>query len=337
MTVVDGVRLVSNSELQTHSDCPRKWWLAWHRGLRPAHVSFASAAAIGGRYHEALAAIYDVEPSDPLRALATAQERDRHLHALARQDVYTEEELSDWTFEDDKLTKAFALETAMVTGYVRWLEDTGADAHLEIVGSELYVEVDFFELGGVIPNWDDLPIKLIGRLDARVLNLLNNSIMFIDHKSVGTFIDLTLYLNQQMLHYHLIQRHLSRAAGQPRPIGAIYNMARKVLRTRASKPPYYERRTITHSDIEIDNYRQQVAGRISRIIDAERDLSRGEDHHFVVPARPSRDCSWKCPFLKVCRMHDDGSRVEAAVEDLYQVGNPLSYYGGREKGGEEVA
>ncbi len=74
-----------------------------------------------------------------------------------------------------------------------------------------------------------------------------------------------------------------------------------------------------------------LIGTLIQIERAEQMLSVGADHHIECPPRPSRDCLWKCPFLKICPMFDDGSRVEAAIEEHYEVRNPLDYYGGQEK------
>jgi hypothetical protein len=336
VTIVNGVRLISNSEVQTFKDCPRKWWLAWHRGLVQKRESPVGAASTGQRYHAAVAELYvpDGEtPGDPLAKLD-----ELHAETLAALPDHVEDgggALGDKLTDNDqhaKLLKAFDLERAMVEGYLQWLEQTGADAQLEVIAAETYVEADFpAHRPGFAPNY----VKLIGKLDARTRNRVTGGIRFIDHKTVGSLFDPMLKLNQQMLHYHLIE-DLTRDPGTPRCEGALYNMARKVKRTRAATPPFYGRVPIPHNDWELQNYAQQLRGTIAKMVQAEIELSAGTDHHYAVPSRPSRDCSWKCPFFKICHMFDDGSRVEAAVENLYEVRDPLSYYGGREKGGDSI-
>ena len=332
MTIVDGVRLLSNSEVQTFKDCPRKWWLAWHRGLTPKRESPVGAAATGSRYHAAVAELYVPDgqtPGDPLTKLD-----ELHREALAALPDRVEDgwgALGDKLTDNDqhaKLLKAFDLERAMVEGYLQWLEQTGADAQLEVIAAETYVEANFFQISGQ-PR-----VKLIGKLDARVRNRVTGGIRFIDHKTVGSLFDPMLKLNQQMLHYHLIE-DLTREPGTARAEGALYSMARKVKRTRASTPPYFAREPIPHNDLELQNYAQQLRGMIAKMVQAENELATGTVHQYAVPSRPSRDCAWKCSFFKICHMFDDGSRVEAAVENLYEVRDPLSYYGGREKGSDD--
>lgn len=331
MTIINGVRLISNSEVQTFKDCSRKWWLAWHRGLVQRRESPVGAAPTGQRYHAAVAELYvpDGEtPGDPLTKLD-----ELHREALAALPDHVEDgggALGDKLTDNDqhaKLLKAFDLERAMVEGYLQWLEQTGADAQLEVIAAETYVEANFL-------GWRE-PTRLIGKLDARVRNRVTGAIRFIDHKSVGSLFDPLLRINQQMLHYHIIEDK-TRAHDEPRCEGALYNMARKVKRTRASTPPYFGRTLIDHNSLELQNYEHQLRGVIDKMILAEEELNEGTIHQYAVPSRPSRDCSWKCPFFKICHMFDDGSRVEAAVENLYEVRDPLSYYGGREKGGDSV-
>lgn len=329
MTVVNGVRLVSNSEVQTFKDCPRKWWLAWHRGLVPVRESPVSAAATGSRYHAAVAELYVPDgrtPGDPLAKLDELHQETLSAF-LARDEPATAAEVDFEVEQHDKLHKAFDLERAMVEGYLQWLEETGADAQLEVIAPEMYVEAD-------VSHWFSQPTKLIGKLDARTRNRVTGGIRFIDHKSVGSLFDPLLHINQQMLHYHVIER-LVTPEGEPRCEGALYNMARKVKRTARATPPFFARVCIDHNIHELTNYQSQLRSVIDAMVRAEEKLNDGIKHQYAVPSRPNRDCAWKCPFLKICRMFDDGSRVEDAIEGLYEVRDPLEYYGGREKAGEE--
>lgn len=335
MTIVDGVRLVSNSEVQTFSDCKRRWWLAWYRGLTPRVQRVDGPASTGTRIHAALASYYvpDGEtPANPLQTLQRVQNED--MEALNAQSNTWDEDEGELvvtrhgsTVERIRadLLNSFDLEHAMIEGYVQWLEETGADDDLEVIASEAYVEATLFEdsaFGG--------HVKLIGKLDARVRSRTTGRRKFIDHKTVGSLHDPILGLNQQMIHYQVIE-FLNTEEGEARCDGALYNMLRKVKRTRASKPPYFDRVPIDHNIYEIESHLERMRHFLWQVDFAESDMEHGGDHRYVVPPRPSRDCVWKCEFFKICRMFDDGSRVEDAVRDLYEKKDPLSYYGGREK------
>lgn len=336
MTVVEGVRLMSNSEVQTHKDCPRKWWLAWHRGLKPKQRKVSSASSTGTRIHVALAALYspNATTASATRALIDVQrddqnEIDRQLSA-AQFHENGDELISGLNGDYDKLLKAFDLEHAMLEGYLEWVEETGVDQHLEMLSVEQRIEVDFCDADTAAARDWRFPVRLLAKLDARVRNALTGAIKFIDHKTVGSLHDPTLGINQQMLHYHVVEE-LAGAPGTPRAEGALYNMLRKVKRTRASRPPYYARIPVDHNRFELVNYIAQLVGAISRIEFAEATLeAHPESHHAIVPPRPSRDCVWKCDFFKICRMFDDGSRVESAIDEYYEVGDPLAYYDSEE-------
>jgi hypothetical protein len=97
-------------------------------------------------------------------------------------------------------------------------------------------------------------------------------------------------------------------------------------------PPFYTRIPIDHNKFELDGYKRQLRGVIAQIEQVEDDLEDAGTwaHQSIVPPRPSRDCTWKCDFFKVCRMFDDGSRVEAAIEEHYVADDPLTYYDTKE-------
>lgn len=340
MTVVDGVRLASNSEVQTHKDCPRKWWLAWHRGLKPKRRQVSGASSTGTRIHVALAALYSPNGTsyDATRALAKAQSDDQveiGRQVTAAQFAENGDELiSELNGEVDKLIKSFDLEHAMLDGYLEWIEESGVDQHIEVVSVEQKIEVDLFSESDARGRGWRYPVRLIAKLDARVRNTLTGALKFIDHKTVGTLHDPVLGINQQMLHYHVIDMK-STPPELPRAEGALYNMLRKVKRTRAANPPFYARVPIDHNHHELSGYIRQLTGVIDQLERAETVLEEtsGPNHQRAVPSRPSRDCVWKCEFFKICRMFDDGSRVEAAIEEHYEVGDPLAYYDSEETSG----
>jgi hypothetical protein len=62
--------------------------------------------------------------------------------------------------------------------------------------------------------------------------------------------------------------------------------------------------------------------RITGIMDdmdrVTRQLQAGVDHRKVAYPNPMPDrCAWDCPFVQVCPLFDDGSRVDAALEANY--------------------
>ena len=323
MTVVNGYRLVSNSEIQTYKKCRRRWYLSWYLGLAPRYRNVQGVRSTGTRLHVGLEARY--QPGKPaplsvvLAALRAAQAEDL---ASAQAQPFPDGDLLK------KLSRDFELEQIMLTGYLEWLEEEGADANLEVISSEAYVEA---EIPGVAGNTDVPPVKVIGKLDTRVMDVRTGRRAFIDHKSVSTFKVPMLGQNQQILHYELLE-FLSLPDADSRCDAAYYNMLRRVRRSAKAIPPFYKRVEVRHNQHELRAYEQHLVGTVTDIQNTERALR--EDRKMlplVAYPTPSRDCDWQCDFQQVCRMFDDGSRVQAALDERFEKVNPLDYYQGKER------
>lgn len=306
---------VTNGELQTFKDCERRWYLSDYLQLGLAREKVLGTAAIGIRYHKALAAWYQPVPGDPWDTFNQGVVEDR-------------QKLEDTKASDQDL-KNFELETdlvrAMIEGYFQWIEETSVDAGLRVIAPEAVHAVN--------PHFPEHPnVQLLAKLDTEVENELDNSRAFIDHKSVGNFQDAikTLQLDEQMLHYNLI-RYLEiveqNLQAEVRTAGAIYNMARRVKRTHQAMPPFYGRETVNHNLEQLRSYWLRVKGTVTKIQQVRDQLLAGADHREVAPPRPERDCSWKCEFFTLCPMmdHSPAGAVDYMREQLVRV-NPLKRY-----------
>jgi Zierdtviridae exonuclease len=317
-------RYVSNSELQTWKRCRRKWWLGWFRGLKLRAESPVGARQVGDRCHRALKGHY--VPGGPTKP-------DQMLDELERLIVLDRTALGDVDPETRKRFEQEAdLERAMLEGYVEWLAETGADADYEVIAPETYLEAWIPEPDGV----DGRSVAIIGKLDVRLRRRSDGARLFMDHKTVGDLRTptLTLALDEQMLHYHLLEL-LNLPDDGVRAAGALYNMLKRSKRTDRARPPFYQRVEVQHNDHELESYRRRVAGEIADIFETEENLDRGGDHRWAAYPSPRRDCTWDCIFFAVCPMFDDGSRAEAMLEQLYVKTDPLEYYIDRQIGGTE--
>lgn len=313
----DGWR-VSNSEIQTYKECRRKWWLTWYRGLSNKEENFSALRNSGDRVHRALMAWYVAEGQireDPRDALERAITDDRTLmHANGR--IPHEEELK-------KFAAITSVERAMVEGYIEWIEENGIDSELTVIAPETYLEVPFEHENLTSTQ----PVYLVGKIDVRVKRNTDNARLFIDHKTVSEVKTPTLMLpmNEQMLHYHLLE-WLGTKEGEERCDGALYNMLRRVKRTGTAKPPFFARESVTHNEHELESYKQRVIGVINSIDDTKFKLASGVDPLNVVYPTPTDKCLWKCPHVHICTMFDDGSRAEDAITEYYDIIDPLDYY-----------
>lgn len=312
MTVVDGYRLVSNSEVQNFKQCRRKWWLAWHRGLTPQRVEFTGVRSIGTRNHLALSMYYtpgyvgSVHPVVAHEQIA-AQE-------LARFDA------QPYTNPDTRstLVKNLTLESIMLAGYMQWVVETGADADLEIISSETFLSHEIRS-----------GVKIIGKVDLRTRDRYTGRRRFMDHKNVQVFVDpQTLRQNEQFLHYELLE---ALSGETERCEGGIYNQLRRSKRTARAQPPFYHRESVTHNSYDLASYQARLLGVIAEIERAQDALDSGVSHQSVAYPSPRPSCAWQCMFARICPLFDDGSRVEDAIAAQFVTSNPLDYYGGSER------
>lgn len=310
---------ISNSEIQTWKGCNRKWYLTYYLelGVRREEGSPTGARELGTRVHVALHAMF-VEGANPLTVLSEVYAEDIEFFEKIGRD---EDAINDLKKEHD-------LAKAMIEGFLDWLSETGIDEEYELVGAETVVEVP-----SAVPN-----IHLRGKLDQRWVRKSDGARLFRDFKTVGNFVEpqKLLPLDEQMKFYHLLEYLDAMAqtgqAPQWRTDGGMYTMLRKVKRTVTAKPPFYMQVEVGHNTEELRSMYLRVHKTIREILEARFALEEGGDHRYVVPPRPSRDCTWMCDFLPVCPMMDDGSNWRAMLDEYYTHVDPHDRYKAQDEG-----
>lgn len=302
-------RVFTNSEMQTFKDCRRKWWLGWYRRLRPSPETqkLVSAAELGTTVHKALATHYS--PTDTRDPLEVVSELTEEAMAAVQSRGGSEADV-------DEASNQGELAYIIMEGYLDWLEETGADQGLEVIAEEQVVRVP-------LPGFDD--VDLAGRLDLRVTRELDGARLFVDHKTVGQFSQMTktLHLDEQMLLYTVLE-----ALQDERIVdGGIYNMLRKVKRTERAQPPFYKREEVRHNPRVLKSFWQRLWGTVWDILRVEKMLDEGADPLVVAYPRPSKDCSWKCEFFDVCYNLDDiPEAAEQMLGSMFTAADPLDRY-----------
>jgi len=317
LSLRDGVRRYSNSEIQTFKRCLLKWYMGYYLRYTPRFQSPVGARAIGDRLHRALRWHYHpdlTQRRDVRDALEQIIKID--THALTEHHAPDIVPLSLET----KFRQEADLERVMVAGYVEWLAETGADAEFIVTGAEEYVEVPLELPDGTV-------VRLVGRLDARMRRIGDGALLFMDHKSVGGFDGPTrvLTLNEQMKTYLVIETLLNHDP-DVRVDGAIFNMLRRSKRTPTARPPFYMRVEVRHNVVSIGNFTRQLQTVITRIEEVRRALDEGTHFRQVIYPTPAQDCTWSCDFLPLDTLIDDGSHWEAMAQTFFQVGDPTGYY-----------
>jgi len=302
---------ISNSEIQTWKDCRRKWWFTYYRRLQPKEKKYTGALALGSRIHEALDQYYTTD-TPLLEAHAKLVEQEK-------QDLLAEFK------EVEELEKEAELGNIMLEGYLQWVEENGIDAELEMISTEETISMPMFE-GDV---------ELQGKLDMRVRRKGDGVRMSRDFKTVGgslaDFANLAP-MNEQILTYMLLE-HNQNKEGE-RSEGGLFTMLKKVRRSAAARPPFYDQIEVRHNVFTLRSFWDRIHGSVADIMRARTALDEGESPAFHVYPRPSRDCKWKCQFFTVCTLVDDGSAAEQAIEEMYEVADPYAYYGDDKKGSE---
>ncbi len=147
------------------------------------------------------------------------------------------------------------------------------------------------------------------------------------HNTSANFNDLmkTAQMNEQFLTYMILEA--LQKGEMERVEGAIITALKKVKRTASARPPFYSQVEVQHNVFTLRNYAKRLDGELTDIVEMWRALEEGADPQVVAYPHPTRDCSWKCEFQAVCPMFDDGSAVERALHDQFEVGSAFDYYG----------
>lgn len=278
-------RHVNQSELTTYLRCRRKWDWQYVKGLESP--GYQTNLATGSAVHAGLQAHYKDE--DPFAAITAYW-------------LPVVEGISPDDPNMAQVAKDVKLSNIMMEGYLEWLLDSNEDAGYTPIAIEEKVEML------LTPD-----ITLHGTLDLVQMDGDGN-MWLIDHKTTNAFgvlVDRRMQLNFQLLTYALLCQDFF---GKP-PTGAKLNMLRKVQRTAASKPPFYQRETVHFNQHQLDNHKRHLLAILNDLDGTEAEIRSGND--AVAWPVVDGDCTWKCPFLSVCAFADDGSDIEGALNDLY--------------------
>lgn len=313
---------ISNSEIQTFKSCRRRWFLGNYLGLTLNERSEVGPLPLGTRIHDSLEQYYlsmmgkgeIVNPVDVYNRL----QREDNLRFLETQESTQDDKIKKFNDESE-------LGRIMLEGYMDWMDEENPDADLEVVGAET-------KLGYVLEGFDNR-VELIGKVDLQVRRLEDGSRATLDHKSALQFTDYHKYAHQseQLMMYTMLQR-LDESFDGSRIDGGIYNLLKKVKRSARAQPPFYERIDVRFNQKTMDAFWIRTLGTIRDIMAVRDALDNGADHRYVAYPTPTMD--WKTgssPFFPVYSMIDDGSNVEAYLEDHFHQHNPNARYEVTEK------
>jgi PD-(D/E)XK nuclease superfamily len=289
-------RFIRQSEIRAFKNCPRSWLMSYK--LNGAGYEFVPTDApqsgqrdIGTIVHEALHALY--LGKDPTGCINVRKAR----HVLEQGN----EPLSkEWL-------ATYKLATIMVEGYVEWLGKSGADAGEQTLHLEKAIQIPLGEILG-----DE--VILTCQIDRIVFDTLSHEYIVEDNKTVQSLDQATetLQVDDQGLIYAIaVQAGLGIKVNRFR-----HNMLRKVQRSAKATPPFYGRYEVRYNDTQLDNAWTHTIVTIQRMVEAlqriEADINA---HHLYAVPNPGKDCTWRCDFLHVCPMMDEGADWQGYVRD----------------------
>lgn len=311
---------VSNSELTMFADCPRRWWFTYvlNRGVKKAEQPVTGALAFGTRIHACLERKYQ-DGENPLDVY-------EELHAASEAALTASESARGLPDPDQrkKLADEHSLGRAMLEGYEEWVRETGVDEGLTFLGAERLVQVASGIEG----------VQLRGKLDQLWQRDIDGALLFRDFKTAADMRTgpASLPRDEQMMFYVMLMRLDRLQRGEDIvnvPRGGMYTMLKKVKRTARATPPFYDQHEIMFNDRALRSMWARTHRRLAQMIEIRQAVAAGQDHRYYAPPRPSKDCSWKCPFVAVCPMADDSSdeTLFAVLDQVYDTVDPYERYG----------
>lgn len=263
------------SELKEWKLCRRRTkWNYWDR-LAPV-VDEVGPASLGTLVHAGLEDYYTRQ--------MTGSHNARYCELKATADPAQEE-----------------LAAIMLRGYVEWVEQTGADAGLTIVGVEDQVTV----------RWPSLihghTVDVTGKADLIVVDAFGLD-RLLDHKTVQNLNDPQPPQDDQRMTYAVLKMIRDGRTYA----GASHNKLRKVKRTGSAKPPFYGRDEIHFTERQLNSHMLHMEAILNEMVYTQLLLRSAEPgtadnlEHALLWPNPTRDCSWRCEFRTLCQLRDDG-------------------------------
>ena len=303
----DGILQVSQSDLAAFKADRRDWMLGTYLGLRPKDSPVYGPLRLGTRVHAALERFYGYghDLVDSYVEIAD-QEREQLIESGIVFD------LTAWSNEAE-------LGRIMLSGYLEWLEETGADSHLSVINAE--------EKLSYVLDVAGTPVELRGKIDLRAKDTFSDMNIVVDWKTTVnmSWLAASAPSSEQLLTYMTLERLTNKDDPDFLLQGARFVMLRKVKRSMRAKPPFYDIIEVHHNETRLRNFYTQLVGTLSDYVRVVEALDRGVDHRTVAYPNASTHKRWSA-YNTVTQMMDDGSNAEAMISDLFEQYDPHARY-----------
>lgn len=284
------------SELTAFKQCRRSWALQYRAGLERKR-QHPSKAGVGTLVHLGLELGY-----------SGATDTWGPVEALWEEGRKTIEDRPDWLPDYDKMLNLTKL---MLDGYWDWVEETGADVGHETVGIERQLSVPFGTLQGV-------EVIVTGKADREYVDEFGD-LKLMDHKTVDA---LTVGAHDGMDPQRMTYAVLRLLEDGSEYRGATHNKLRRVKRGGNAKPPFYGRHEVHFSRDQLRKHYRHMQALLQEMVPMALALQTGAldfDDPVLYP-HVTRDCDWRCPFIDICPLMDDGSDWQWLRDEIYAPG-----------------
>lgn len=321
-------QMLRTSERGTFKECPQKWWWAYREGLRPLRTKNALWFGIG--IHIALAEWYR------LGAERGPHPADTWLDYCDDEKRFIPTEMEE---DEVKYVEARELGEAMMVGYV---EKYGADEHWDVIATEQVFQKKIAHPTLRSPSGKHkVLVDYRGTFDGvyRDLSTRTGEIKLMEHKTAAGIQTNHLPLDDQAGSYWMVAEYTLKAQGLIRPNemvqGIEYNFMRKGLPderptnelgeylnkdgsvSKKQPPPLFVRETDWKSAAQRRKMYERIQGEALH-------MKAMEDRLLPIYKRPSRDCSWRCEFYRMCMADETGADVEEYKEAMYTRTDPYA-------------
>ncbi len=153
-----------------------------------------------------------------------------------------------------------------------------------------------------------MTVDVTGKIDLSIVDSFGLP-RLVDHKTVDALNAQQPPMDDQRMTYAVLKLLTDDVAYA----GTMHNKLRKVRRSAQAKPPFYGRdeKHFTRAMLR-SHYRhmdailnEMVSTRLA-LLDESGDELDALEHAMLWP-NPTKDCSWRCPFVVMCPMRDDGA------------------------------
>lgn len=277
-------RIITHSDIKTFMACRRAW--SWSEADYRLEESVIGNLAIGIRVHAAIEHYY-----------RTGEDPCIEHERLFRADLLG---VSGW--QEDQLYTDAVVGRNCVRSFIDWLEDTGADAGLEVVDVEHQVSVPFLK--------DRVILR--GKIDVLFRREDNGFLIINDNKTTGRWGSGIRAMLERSWQHDIYAIAMTIANPEENIAESCYTMLRKQVR--AGKYPMVERFRVPGSSL-VRPHKIKLLEQICVEM-----LEPPEPFTPRAYPCPSDHCNW-CEYKKPCELAQDSlGAAEAMLESEYRSG-----------------